>query len=188
MRPCSPTNPCPKPPAAHITCPLLPIPSNRPSCQSTMFLSPPSTQSDLSTTLIQSGALMFLGGLLVGLLVYPSRYPRITLYAHIEGTSYGLAMLVVGLLVDSTRYVGTLSGWECLAIWTSQVVGWPMWLSQLCQCFWGTNQMNKIVPPPSLRELRLDLHPSLCMSMLYRARVLFESVVQGTGEEYAGFV
>jgi len=148
MRPCSPTNPCPKPPAAHITCPLLPIPSTRPSCQSTMFLSPPSTQSDLSTTLIQSGALMFLGGLLVGLLVYPSRYPRITLYAHIEGTSYGLAMLVVGLLVDSTRYVGTLSGWECLAIWTSQVVGWPMWLSQLCQCFWGTNQMNKIVPPP----------------------------------------
>ena len=113
-----------------------------------MFLFPSTTQEELSTSLIQSGSLLFLGGLIVGLLVYVSRYPRITLYAHIEGTSYGLSMVVIGLLIDTTRYVGKLNEWECYAVWVSQVVGWPMWLSQLCQCFWGTNQMNKIVQSP----------------------------------------
>ena len=56
-------------------------------------------------------------------------------------------MVVIGLLIGTTKYVGKLSEWECYLVWMSQIVGWPMWLSQLCQCVWGTNQMNKIVYP-----------------------------------------
>src|SRR2546423_3781821 len=123
----------------------FPIPHNFLITIPKMFLYPSPDQESLSISLIQSGSTMFLGGLIVGLLVYASKYPRITLYAHIEGTSYGLSMVVIGLLIGTTKYVGKLSEWECYLVWMSQIVGWPMWLSQLCQCFWGTNQMNKIV-------------------------------------------
>jgi hypothetical protein len=118
-----------------------------------MFLTPSTDQQELARDLMLSGALMFMGGLIVGLAVYSSRYPRITLYAHIEGTSYGGSMVVIGLLISQTKFVGDLNSRELFMIWLSQIVGWPMWLSQLAQCFWGTNQMNCIVFPVNLREV-----------------------------------
>ena len=104
-------------------------------------------QQELALHLLRSGSAMFLGGLIIGCAVYGSKYPRITLYAHIEGTSYGGSMLVVALILSQTKFIGNLNSWELFAVWLSQVVGWPMWLSQIAQSFWGTNQMNKIVFP-----------------------------------------
>ena len=88
---------------------------------------------------------MFLGGLIIGLAVYSSKYPRIALYCHIEGVSYGGSMITIGLLITQTKFVGQLSAWELYTIWLSQIVSWPMWLSQIAQSFWGTNKMNCIV-------------------------------------------
>jgi ABC-type transport system involved in multi-copper enzyme maturation permease subunit len=110
-----------------------------------MSLMPIYDQQALALHLLRSGSAMFLGGLIIGLAVYGSKYPRITLYAHIEATSYGGSMLVVALIISQTQFIGNLNSWELFAIWLGQIVAWPMWLSQVAQSFWGTNQMNKMV-------------------------------------------
>jgi hypothetical protein len=54
-------------------------------------------------------------------------------------------MITIGLLLAQTTFVGHLNTWELYTIWLSQIVSWPMWLSQIAQSFWGTNKMNRIV-------------------------------------------
>ena len=105
-------------------------------------------QQALSRHLLRSGAIMFFGGLIFGLTVYSSKYPRIALYVHIEGTSYGQSLITLGLLISQMAFVGHLEQRELFVIWLSQITAWPMWLSQIAQSFWGTNQMNRIVFHP----------------------------------------
>lgn len=123
-------------------------------------------QQALSRHLLRSGAIMFLGGLIFGLTIYSSQYPRIALYVHVEGTSYGHSLITIGLMISQVAFVGRLERWELFVIWLSQITAWPMWLSQIAQSFWGTNQMNRIVANPlSLhllilsRSLRSQKHP-----------------------------
>ena len=118
-----------------------------------MLLAPPSDQQELAYHLVRSGACMFLGGLLYGLTVYSSKYPRLALYVHIEGVTIGGSMITLGLLTKQIEFVGTLTPWEVYIIWATQVVSWPMWFSQIAQSFWGTNKMNSIVAPSSSFEL-----------------------------------
>ena len=110
-----------------------------------MFLAPANNQIDLAYDLIRSGASMFLAALCWGTTIYSSKYPRLALYAHTQGTNYGVQMIVLGLLLSRVEFVGKLTPWEVYAVWGSQVVGWPMWFSQLAQSFWGTNKMNSLV-------------------------------------------
>jgi len=115
--------------------------------QSLSFLAPVYEQQGLAHHLVLSGSIMFLGGLIIGALVYGSKYPRLTLYCHIEGVSYGSAMIITGLILTQKQFVGELTKGELFVVWLGQVVGWPMWISQILQAlFWGTNQMNRIVP------------------------------------------
>ena len=114
--------------------------------ESINFLVPIYDQQELARHLILSGSIMFLGGLVIGLFVYGSKYPRLTLYCHVEGVSYGGAMITTGLILTQKQFVGNLTKGELFGVWLGQTVGWPMWLSQVLQSlFWGTNQMNRIV-------------------------------------------
>ena len=118
--------------------------------ESLKFFVPVYDQQLLARHLMLSGSSMFLGGLIIGVLVYGSKYPRLTLYCHIEGVSYGAAMITTGLILTQTQFVGQLSKEELFGVWLGQAVGWPMWLSQILQAlFWGTNQMNRMVLIPN---------------------------------------
>jgi hypothetical protein len=133
-----------------------------------MFLAPVYDQEELAYDLIRSGACMFLGGLIIGFFVHASKYPRLTSFCHVEGVSYGGSMITIGLLISQTKYVGHLNAWELFVIWLSQIVGWPMWLSQIAQSFWGTNQMTRIV---FIRCSSLSNHRSLLKRMLPVQRI-----------------
>ena len=87
---------------------------------------------------------MFLGGLIIGRTVYASKCPRIALYCHIEGVSYGGSMITIGLLILKKSSLGILY-LRIVYHLVEPIVSWPMWLSQILQSFWGTNKMNCIV-------------------------------------------
>ena len=76
-------------------------------------------QQALSRNLLRSEPGMFLGDLIFGLTVYTSRYPRIALYVHVEGMSYGQFLIILGFLIPPVAFVGRLERWELFVIWFS---------------------------------------------------------------------
>jgi len=102
-------------------------------------------QEQLAFDLVKSGSWLLLLGLFWGLAIGASAYPHLALFAHKQATVIGCSMVVLGLVVKQTEWIGRLNEWECCGIWFSQVVNWPMWLAQVAASFWGTNKMTKLV-------------------------------------------
>jgi hydroxylaminobenzene mutase len=88
------------------------------------------------------GMAMILFGLLWGLVVPHTPYPRLALSAHIQFEGSGVLFMVVGLLLLTLPHrVGAKS--VCvmiLAVWLT----WIMAFSEVANSWWGTNQILPI--------------------------------------------
>src|ERR1700733_2002377 len=81
-------------------------------------------------------------GLVWGLVVPHTPYPRLALDAHIQFESNGVLFIVVAvLLVKVSHRVGAVSvGVMLLAVWLT----WFMMLSEVANAWWGTTQILPI--------------------------------------------
>lgn len=88
------------------------------------------------------GLVLILVGLLWGLVVPHTPYPRLALDAHIQLTGNGVLFIVVAiLLLKLPHRVGSKSMWVILlSVWLT----WAMILSEVANSWWGTIQILPI--------------------------------------------
>jgi hydroxylaminobenzene mutase len=88
------------------------------------------------------GLSMVLVGLVWGLVIPNTPYPRLALGAHIQLVENGLLFVVLAtLLLALPHRVGRASVWVMvLAAWLT----WSMALSEIANAWWGTNQLLPI--------------------------------------------
>jgi hydroxylaminobenzene mutase len=96
----------------------------------------------VSRSNLRQGAVFMMVGLIWGLVVPATPYPRLALGAHIQLTGSGVMFLVAGLVISHLRLgAGTLSGGILTAgPWFT----WPMALSEMANAWWGTRNMLPI--------------------------------------------
>ena len=95
-----------------------------------------------SRQILVHGLMLVLAGLVWGLVVPNTPYPRLALGAHIQFETNGLLFIVLAtLLLALPHRVGRLSvRVMLLAAWLT----WAMALSEVANAWWGTNQMLPI--------------------------------------------
>ena len=95
-----------------------------------------------SRQILIHGLMLVLAGLVWGLVVPNTPYPRLALGAHIQFETNGLLFIVLAtLLLALPHRVGRLSvRVMLLAAWLT----WAMALSEVANAWWGTNQMLPI--------------------------------------------
>lgn len=95
-----------------------------------------------SRQILIHGLMLVLVGLVWGLVVPNTPYPRLALGAHIQFETNGLLFIVLAtLLLALPHRVGRLSvRVMLLAAWLT----WSMALSEVANAWWGTNQMLPI--------------------------------------------
>jgi hydroxylaminobenzene mutase len=88
------------------------------------------------------GMALILTGLVWGLVVPHTPYPRLALTAHVQFESNGMLIVILALLLMSLRHrVGTKSAFVMVgAAWLT----WLMALSEVANAWWGTNQLLPI--------------------------------------------
>jgi len=91
-----------------------------------------------SRQLLMHGMVLVLVGLVWGLVVPGTPYPRLALGAHIQFVSNGMLFIVLAIsLLALPNRVGLKSIWVMvLAAWLT----WTMALSELANAWWGTLQ------------------------------------------------
>jgi hydroxylaminobenzene mutase len=100
-----------------------------------------SVQSSSRQILIH-GLVLVLVGLVWGLFVPNTPYPRLALSAHIQFVTNGLLFIVLAVLLLALPHgVGRISaGVMLLSVWLT----WTMGLSEVANAWWGTTQMLPI--------------------------------------------
>jgi hydroxylaminobenzene mutase len=85
------------------------------------------------------GMAFILAGLMWGLAIPATPYPRLALGAHIQFETNGLLFIVLAvLLLKLPHRVGRKSVWVMvLAVW----LAWPMVLSEAANAWWGATQI-----------------------------------------------
>jgi hydroxylaminobenzene mutase len=92
--------------------------------------------------ILMHGLMMVLVGLIWGIVVPATPFPRLALVAHIQLTGSGVLFLVLAvLLLVVPNHVGPRSAWVMLL---SAWLTWGMLLSQIANAWWGTNRMLSI--------------------------------------------
>jgi hydroxylaminobenzene mutase len=88
------------------------------------------------------GMFFILVGLLWGLVVPHTPFPRLALSAHIQFEGSGVMFIVIGILLLALPHrVGGKSIWMImLSVWLT----WIMVLSEVANSWWGTNQILPI--------------------------------------------
>jgi (hydroxyamino)benzene mutase len=88
------------------------------------------------------GMVFVLVGLVWGLVVPNTPYPRLALTAHVQLESNGMLFTILGvLLLKLPHSVGSRSVWVMLlAVWLT----WLMALSEVANSWWGTTQILPI--------------------------------------------
>jgi hydroxylaminobenzene mutase len=96
-----------------------------------------------SREILIHGLTMVLVGLVWGLMIPNTPYPRLALGAHIQLVENGLLFAVLAtLLLALPHRVGRTSVWVMvLAAWLT----WSMALSEVANAWWGTNRLLPIV-------------------------------------------
>lgn len=88
------------------------------------------------------GLALVLVGLVWGLVVPNTPYPRLALVAHIQFETNGLLFIVLAILLIKLRHsVGSKS---VLVMIVSVWLTWAMALSEVANAWWGTTQMLPI--------------------------------------------
>jgi (hydroxyamino)benzene mutase len=88
------------------------------------------------------GLFLVLFGLVWGLVIPHTPYPRLALGAHIQFETNGMLFIIMALLLIKVPHqVGIKSVWVMLAsVWLT----WLMALSEAANAWWGTTQMLPI--------------------------------------------
>ncbi len=88
------------------------------------------------------GMTLVLVGLLWGLVVPHTPYPRLALSAHIQFESYGLLYMVMAVLLLKLQHSAGQKSivFMVLSVWLT----WPMVLSEAANAWWGTTQLLPI--------------------------------------------
>lgn len=96
----------------------------------------------ISRQILMHGLFLVLFGLVWGLVVPHTPYPRLALGAHIQFESSGMLFIIMALLlIKVPHHVGLRSVWVMLAsVWLT----WFMALSEVANAWWGTTQMLPI--------------------------------------------
>ncbi|MBT8138276.1 MAG: hypothetical protein KJP25_00790 [Gammaproteobacteria bacterium] len=88
------------------------------------------------------GLSMILVGLVWGLGVPHTPFPRIALSAHIQLEVNGLLFVTLSLVV--LKALPTLGRVSCIALHSAAWLAWPMLISAVGNAWWGTNQTLSI--------------------------------------------
>ena len=70
------------------------------------------SQTQLGNKLIRYGILLFLLGLLTGLVIPAMRNPRMGLSSHLEGTMNGMLLILFGLILPKVRLTNWALNWS----------------------------------------------------------------------------
>ena len=100
---------------------------------------------DKSTTerrILLHSMCMILAGLIWGLAIPQTPFPRIALSAHIQYEVNGLLFIVLALVLIGAK--PTIHGFSCRTLQIAAWLTWPMLLAATANAWWGTNQMLPI--------------------------------------------
>ncbi|KAJ8098146.1 hypothetical protein POJ06DRAFT_145827 [Lipomyces tetrasporus] len=102
-----------------------------------------STQAATGLSLIRSGVSLQLFGLLWGMIVQLTPFPRLALTAHIQLMVEGAMVLGAGLLLRQPNLL-KLSTLESRIVWWGMASIWVVMLAECTNAFWGANQILPI--------------------------------------------
>jgi hydroxylaminobenzene mutase len=95
----------------------------------------------MDSLLLQLGVLLFLIGLLTGLVVPRFANPRMGLASHLEGVLNGMFLIVLGLLWHKLNLP---DGWLVLTFWLAVYGSFANWLATGLAAYWGAGKLMPI--------------------------------------------
>lgn len=95
-----------------------------------------------SRQILLHGLALVLAGLVWGIVVPHTPFPRLALVAHIQFATNGMLFIVMAvlLLVVPNRVTPRATLVMLIAVWLT----WPMFLSQVANAWWGTKEILPI--------------------------------------------
>ena len=98
--------------------------------------------SRVSRSNLRQGAVYMMVGLVWGMAVGATPFPRLALGAHLQLTAHGVMFLVAGLVIS---HLGLGAGRASRAILTAAPwLTWPVMLTEMANAWWGTRNMLPI--------------------------------------------
>jgi hydroxylaminobenzene mutase len=94
--------------------------------------------SQASRSNLRQGALYMLVGLLWGMVIPASTFPRLALGAHIQLTGHGVMFLVAGLVMQHLRLAK--SGWSKRILIAGPWLTWPVMMTEMANGWWGARK------------------------------------------------
>ncbi|HEY8760409.1 MAG TPA: hydrogenase [Candidatus Dormibacteraeota bacterium] len=95
----------------------------------------------MDTLLLQLGILLFLIGLLTGLVIPRFSNPRMGLASHLEGVLNGIFLVVLGLLWRRLHLSDT---WLTITFWLALYGTFANWLATFLAALWGAGTLMPI--------------------------------------------
>ncbi|HEU0296169.1 MAG TPA: hypothetical protein VFR47_25765 [Anaerolineales bacterium] len=95
----------------------------------------------MDTLLLQLGILLFLIGLLTGLVIPKLANPRMGLASHLEGVLNGIFLVALGLL---WQRLSLSNGWLVITFWLAIYGTFANWLATLLAAIWGAGSLMPI--------------------------------------------
>ena len=96
----------------------------------------------VSRSNLRQGAVYMLVGLIWGMVIPATPFPRLALGAHIQLTAHGVMFLVAGLVIlHLPKTIGSVSA---IILAAGPWLTWPVMLSEMANAWWGTRKMLPI--------------------------------------------
>jgi len=95
----------------------------------------------VDSLLLQLGILLFLIGLVTGLVVPRLSNPRMGLASHLEGVLNGMFLVVLGLLWPRLHLS---TGWLTVTFWLAIYGTFANWLATFLAALWGAGKLMPI--------------------------------------------
>lgn len=95
----------------------------------------------MDTLLLQLGILLFLIGLLTGLVIPKLANPRMGLASHLEGVLNGIFLVALGLL---WQRLSLSNSWLVIMFWLAVYGTFANWLATLLAAIWGAGSLMPI--------------------------------------------
>ena len=96
----------------------------------------------LAKQILILGMTLVLAGLVWGLVVPHTPYPRLALTAHVQFESNGMLIIILAILL--IRFPGVVGTKSALVMLLAAWLTWLMALSEVANSWWGTNQLLPI--------------------------------------------
>jgi hydroxylaminobenzene mutase len=94
--------------------------------------------SQVSRSNLRQGAIYMLVGLLWGMVIPATSFPRLALGAHIQLTAHGVMFLVAGLVMLHLPLAK--GGWSEKVLIAGPWLTWPVMLTEMANGWWGARK------------------------------------------------